>query len=88
MRNGVDSYEYYDDGTERNHDLTEGKIPFGDSPLLLDRYFLTVPALEKLRDLNGSGDVRMEIITKAKNPVPHMKSPAPENPGGDGHPKS
>ena len=39
---------------------------FGDSLLLLDRYFLTVPALEKLKALNGSGDVRMEIVTKAK----------------------
>ena len=30
-------------------------LAFGDSLLLLDRYFLTVPALEKLKVLNSSG---------------------------------
>ena len=60
---------------------------FGDSLLLLDRYFLTVPALQTLDSLNSSGDVRMEIVTKAKNPVLHLKSPAHASPGGDGRQK-
>ena len=47
-------------------DAYHATLTFGDSLLLLDRYFLTVPALEKLGTLNSSGDVRMEIITKAK----------------------
>ena len=51
---------------------------FGDSLLLLDRYFLMVPALEKMKDLNDSGSVRMEIATKAKSPAPHTRSPAPQ----------
>ena len=47
-------------------DAYQVALAFGNSLLLLDRYFLTVPALEKLRALNSSRDVRMEIITKAK----------------------
>ncbi len=41
---------------------------FGDSLLLLDRYLLSVPALETLSRLNKSQDgrCRMEIVTKAK----------------------
>ncbi len=46
-------------------------------------YFLAVPALEKLRELNGGGDVRMEIVTKAKNPARHLKNLFSANPGGD-----
>ncbi len=54
---------------------------FGDSLLLLDRYFLTVPVLERLRDLNGSGDVRMEIVTKAKRSCTAFEKPGPRRPG-------
>lgn len=50
---------------------------FGDSLLLPDRYFLTVPALEKLRALNGGGDVRMEIVTKAKKSCTAFEKPGP-----------
>lgn len=39
----------------------------GQSIFVLDRYFLTVPALEKLRQLNGgSGGRLLEVVTKAK----------------------
>lgn len=63
-------------------------LTFGDSLLLLDRYFLTVPALERLHSLNSNGNVRMEIVTKAKkNPVRPLKSPVPVNPEGEGRPK-
>lgn len=50
---------------------------FGNSLLLLDRYFLTVPALEKLKTLNDSGDVRMEIVTKAKKSCTAFEKPGP-----------
>lgn len=59
-------------------DAHHAACTFGDSLLLLDRYFLTVPALEKLRSLNNSGDVRMEIITKAKKSCTALKAPFPE----------
>ena len=38
----------------------------GKSILLLDRYFLSVPALSKLKELNESSDTKMHIVTKAK----------------------
>ena len=47
-------------------DAYRAACTFGDSLLLLDRYFLTVPALEKLAALNKNGNTRMEIVTKAK----------------------
>ena len=49
--------------------------------LLLDRYFPTGPALEKLKSLNRSGAVRMEIITKAKKSCTAFEKPAPRKPG-------
>jgi len=36
---------------------------FGDSILLLDRYFLSVPALKRLAGLNCGSAVRMELVT-------------------------
>ena len=40
----------------------------GDSLLVLDRYFLSVPALRRMRELNDSaGKQLVEIITKAKS---------------------
>ena len=38
----------------------------GKSILLLDRYFLSVPALSKLKELNEGSDTKMHIVTKAK----------------------
>ena len=66
-------------------DAHHAACTFGDSLLLLDRYFLTVPALEKLRSLNNSGDVRMEIITKAKKSCTAFEKPGSQKPGR-GHP--
>ncbi len=60
---------------------------FGDSLLLLDRYFLTVPALEKLKELNGSGSVHMEIVTKAKKSCTAYQKPGPRRPGRGRPPK-
>lgn len=59
----------------------------GDSLLLLDRYFLTVPALEKLMSLNSSRDVHMEIITKAKKSCTAFEKPGPRKPGRGRPPK-
>ena len=61
-------------------DAYHAALTFGDSLLLLDRYFLTVPALEKLRTLNHSGDVHMEIITKAKKSCTAFEKPGPRKP--------
>ena len=38
----------------------------GKSILLLDCYFLSVPALSKLKELNEGSDTKMPIVTKAK----------------------
>ncbi len=58
---------------------------FGNSILLLDRYFLSVPALERLAELNAGNDINcMEIVTKAKlNCVPYGE---PERKNGRGRP--
>ena len=60
---------------------------FGDCLLLLDRYFLTVPALETLNALNHSGPVRLEIVTKAKKSCTAFEKPAPRKPGRGRPPK-
>ena len=67
-------------------DAYQAALTFGDSLLLLDRYFLTVPALERLQSLNSSGDIRMEIVTKAKKSAVAYEKPGPVNPEGDGRP--
>ena len=59
----------------------------GDSILLLDRYFLTVPALETLGSLNKEGSVRMEIVTKAKRSCVAYEKPGPRKPGRGRPPK-
>lgn len=60
---------------------------FGDCLLLLDRYFLTVPALEKLNCLNHNAATHMEIITKAKKSCTAFEKPAPRKPGRGRPPK-
>lgn len=39
---------------------------FGNALLLLDRYFLSVPALKRLSQWNQSGAAQMHLVTKAK----------------------
>ena len=68
-------------------DAYRAALTFGNSLLLLDRYFLTVPALEKLGALNSSGDVRMEIITKAKKSCTAFEKPGLRRPGRGRPPK-
>ena len=59
---------------------------FGNSLLLLDRYFLSVPALIRLKELNQNGSVQMEIITKAKRSCKAFEEPEPRKPGTKGRP--
>lgn len=49
---------------------------FGNCLLLLDRYFLTVPALEKLKCLNHNAVAHIEIITKAKKSCTAYEKPS------------
>lgn len=62
-------------------DAYQAALTFGDSLLLLDRYFLTVPALQRLKSLNESGSVHMEIITKAKKSCTAFQKPGARKPG-------
>ena len=68
-------------------DAYQAALTFGDSLLLLDRYFLTVPALEKLKALNDSGNVCMDIVTKAKKSCIAYHKPGPRKPGRGRPPK-
>lgn len=68
-------------------DAYQAALTFGDCLLLLDRYFLTVPALQKLKSLNDSGDVHMEIVTKAKKSCVAFQKPGPRKPGRGRPPK-
>ena len=61
-------------------DAYHAALTFGDPLLLLDRYFLTVPALERLKSLNSSGNVRMEIVTKAKKSCTAFEKPVSHKP--------
>ncbi len=47
-------------------DVYEAAKTFGNTILLLDRYFLSVPALTRLAVLNASAPARLEIVAKAK----------------------
>ncbi len=60
---------------------------FGDSILLLDRYFLSVPALKKLAELNSGSAVHMELVTKAKKSCCAYEKPAARRPGPGRPPK-
>ena len=60
---------------------------FGDSILLLDRYFLSVPALQRLRELTGRETVHMEIVTKAKRNCTAFEKPAARKSGRGRPPK-
>lgn len=78
-------------GTKEEHPAThvvrmiensyEAAKTFGKSLLLLDRYFLSVPALKRLEQCNLSGKVRMHIVTKAKISCVAYERPAAKGPG-------
>ncbi len=65
-------------------DAYEAAKTFGNSLLLLDRYFLSVPALTRLAELNASQSARLEIVTKAKQNCVAFKQPVKKS--GRGRP--
>lgn len=68
-------------------DAHESAKVFGKSLLLLDRYFLSVPALDRLAQLNAAGSTQMEIITKAKGNCVAYQAPPTKKPGRGRPPK-
>ncbi|MEC0144316.1 transposase [Paenibacillus alginolyticus] len=60
---------------------------FGNALLLLDRYFLTVPALERLNAFHHASTARMHLVTKAKANVVAYEHPATKKPGRGRPPK-
>lgn len=59
---------------------------FGKSILLLDRYFLSIPALLRWKDANALADAPMHLVTKAKsNAVAYERPPARKK--GKGRPR-
>ena len=66
----------------------EAAKTFGKSIFLLDRYFLTVPALRKLNQLNaGTEGKRLELVTKAKRNCIAYKDPVVDPIKKRGRPK-
>jgi hypothetical protein len=59
---------------------------YGDALLLLDRYFLSIPALRRMAEQNASNSVRMQIVTKAKSNAVAYERPAAKKPGLRGRP--
>ena len=60
---------------------------FGNSILLLDRYFLSVPALKRLQELASEETVHMEIVTKAKCNCTAFEKPSLQKSGRGRPPK-
>jgi hypothetical protein len=60
---------------------------FGRALLLLDRYFLSTLALERLNLGNASGTVHMHLVTKAKANAVAYERPAAKQPGRGRPPK-
>lgn len=59
----------------------------GKSVFLLDRYFLSVPALKRLAQLNSSaGEAILSVVTKAKSSCAAYEKPEPREPGKRGRP--
>ncbi|WP_340019619.1 transposase [Paenibacillus sp. FSL H3-0457] len=60
---------------------------FGQALLLLDRYFLSVPALERLNACHLASETRMNLVTKAKSNVVAYEHPPAKKPGRGRPPK-
>lgn len=66
----------------------EAAASFGKSVLLLDRYFLSVPALQLLNDLNAEHeDELLTIVTKAKKNCTAYLPPESKEKGKRGRPR-
>lgn len=65
----------------------EAASVLGKSIFLLDRYFLSVPALKRLAQLNVSaGEATLSVVTKAKSSCAAYMKPDPREPGKRGRP--
>ncbi|WP_252361646.1 transposase [Paenibacillus terrae] len=60
---------------------------FGQALLLLDRYFLSVPALERLNACHLASETRMHLVTKAKSNAVAYERPPAKKPGRGRPPK-
>lgn len=60
---------------------------FGKALLLLDRYFLSIPALERVTHWNQSGTADLQIVTKVKSNAVAFERPSPEGKKGRGRPR-
>lgn len=60
---------------------------FGQALLLLDRHFLSVPALKRLQACHLASDPRMHLVTKAKSNAVAYEQPTPKKPGRGRPPK-
>ena len=58
---------------------------FGKAIFLLDRYFLSIPALKRLNLLNLTGNALMQIVTRAKMSAVAYEQPSPKK--GRGRPR-
>lgn len=65
----------------------EAAKSFGQALLLLDRYFMSVPALKQLQACHSGSEVRMDLVTKAKSNVVAYERPAAKKPGRGRPPK-
>ncbi|OBZ14190.1 transposase [Bacillus sp. FJAT-27264] len=69
---------------EQGFEVAKG---FGQALLLLDRYFLSVPALERLNACHLAFETRMHLVTKAKSKVVAYERPPAKKPGRGRPPK-
>ncbi|MEK5448872.1 transposase [Paenibacillus sp. FSL R7-0331] len=60
---------------------------FGQALLLLDRYFLSVPALERLNACHLASETRMHLVTKTKSNAVAYERPPAKKPGRGRPPK-
>lgn len=60
---------------------------FGQALLLWERYFLSVPALERLNACHLASETRMHLVTKAKSNVVAYERPPAKKPGRGRPPK-
>lgn len=59
----------------------------GSAYLLLDRYFLSVPALQALKAHNDSGSPRVDVVTKAKSNCKAYRKPRADRSRKRGRPR-
>ncbi|WP_235886251.1 transposase [Paenibacillus cymbidii] len=96
LQDGVKTILGWDDSSEErqashvvqviNQDFTAAGI-FGRALLLLDRYYLSIPALQRLAEGNHTYASAVHIVTRAKMNVVAYEPPAAKKPGRGRPPK-